>query len=305
MRNAFVNTLTAFARKDPRVMLVTGDLGFTVFEKFRDELPDQFLNAGVAEQNMIGVAAGLAMSGRRVFTYSIIPFTTFRCLEQIRNDVCYHRLPVCMVGVGAGYSYGHMGSTHHALEDIAVMRSLPGIAVVCPGDPVETGKAVEAMMTYGGPCYLRLGKAGEPALHKPDVTFTVGKAIRMRPGKDVTIIATGTMLETSLKAADLLAVSGIDTGVVSMHTIKPLDELAVLSIAKNTRLTVTVEEHSIIGGLGGAVAECLSINDCQARHMMIAAPDGFAEKCGSQAFLREAAGLTAESIAKKILSFKH
>lgn len=302
MRNAFVRELTALAAADPSVMLLTGDLGFTVLENFRDTFPNQYLNAGVAEQNMIGVATGLAMSGRRVFVYSIIPFVTFRCFEHIRNDICYHNVNVCVTGVGSGYSYGHMGSTHHALEDIATLRSLPNMSVICPGDPLETAAAVRAIGKHHGPCYLRLGKAGEKNIHPGDVTLTIGRALTLREGKDITLISTGNMLETAAQAADLLAQKGISVRHVSMHTVKPIDAEAVASAAKDTRLIVTVEEHSRIGGLGSAVAETLSEWNLRIPHILCSAPDAFATTVGSQGFFRKAAGLTPEAIAEKVLA---
>lgn len=301
MRTTFVKTLTALAMEDPSIMLLTGDLGFTVLEDFRDRLPKQYLNAGVAEQNMIGVAAGLALSGRRVFVYSIIPFVTFRCLEHIRNDLCYHHLPVCIVGVGGGYSYGHMGSTHHALEDIGVLRSLANMTVVCPGDPMETAAAVRAIAGLDGPCYLRLGKAGEPALHSANLKFKLGTAIQMRDGTDVTLIATGNMLETAVRTADLLKGQGISARLLSMHTVKPLDADAVAEAARETKLIVTIEEHSPIGGLGSAIAECLSENDCHTHHILCNAPDHFADRVGSQAYLRKQCGLEPETIAGRVM----
>lgn len=299
MRAAFIRTLTALAREDPSLMLVTGDLGYTVLEEFRDAFPLQYLNAGVAEQNMIGVAAGLALSGKRVFAYSIVPFVTFRCLEHIRNDVCYHRATVCIVGVGGGYSYGHMGPTHHALEDIAVMRALPHMAVICPGDPCEAEAAVRAIARHNGPCYLRLGKAGEPVLHSSPRTFILGKAIAMRSGTDAMLIATGSMLATALDAAQLLEARGIRSGVLSMPTVKPLDAEAV-TLAARTGLIATVEEHSSIGGLGGAVAETLAARRIPCTHLLFTAPDAFADTVGSQVFLRAKAGLTAANIAGEI-----
>jgi transketolase len=250
MRTAFVKTLLALAQEHSDIMLVTGDLGFTVLEEFRDTLPKQYLNAGVAEQNMIGVAAGLALCGKRVFVYSIIPFATYRCLEQTRNDVCYHNLPVCVVGVGAGYSYGYQGSTHHALEDISVMRSLPNISVVCPGDPLEAAAAVRAIAEARTPAYLRLGKAGEPNIHTSMPDFHLGKALRLSDGKDLTIIATSTMLETGKAAADLLIKEGHSVRFVSMPCVKPIDEEEIARAATETKLIVTIEEHGSIGGLG-------------------------------------------------------
>jgi transketolase len=302
MRTTFVKTLTALAEHDPRIMLLTGDLGFTVLENFRDTLPNQFLNAGVAEQNMISVAAGLALSGKRVFVYSIIPFVTFRCLEHIRNDLCYHQVPVCVVGVGGGYSYGHMGSTHHALEDIAVMRSLPHMTVVCPGDPVETEAAVRAIAAHDGPCYLRLGKAGEPRLHPEPLSFAFGTAITMSEGNDCTVIATGNMLETAVSVIDLLTKEGISARLLSMHTVKPIDRNAIVAAARETPLLVTIEEHSGIGGLGSAVAECLALENVQVAHLLVSAPDMFTEVVGSQNYLRTSVGLTPPSICKNIIN---
>ena len=300
MRTAFVKTLTALAREHSDVMLLTGDLGFTVLEEFRDALPGQYLNAGVAEQNMIGVAAGLAMSGKRVFVYSIVPFVTFRCLEHTRNDICYHDLPVTIVGVGGGYSYGHMGSTHHALEDIAVLRSLPNMTVACPGDPTEAEALVAACAAHRRPCYLRLGKAGEPRLHASPLSLTLGKAIQMRDGDACTLVATGNMLETAVKTADLLATRGVQARVLSMHTVKPIDIDAIKRAAKETGMIVTIEEHSVVGGLGSAVAETLSLHDLRVRHLLCSAPDAFATCVGSQDYFRGLAGLTPDRIAEKI-----
>lgn len=303
MRNAFVRTLTALAHDDASLMLLTGDLGFTVLENFRDTYPKQYLNAGVAEQNMIGVACGLALSGKRVFVYSIVPFVTFRCFEQIRNDLCYHHLPVCIVGVGAGYSYGHMGSTHHALEDVAVMRSLPGMTVVCPGDPLEVEGAVRAIAAQDGPCYLRLGKAGEPVLHQKDnFSFTLGKAIKMQEGKDLTIIANSVMLDTAVKVVKSLAQSGLSARLLSMPTVKPIDRESILSAARETGLIATIEEHSSIGGLSSAVAEVLSALSSHPQHLTFSAPDQFADTVGSQNFLRERTSLDEKSIVECLVS---
>lgn len=302
MRSAFINSLMGIAKKDPSVILMTGDLGFTVFEPFREAFPNQFINAGVAEQNMIGVATGLALSGKKVFAYSIIPFATFRCLEQVRDDVCYHNANVCVVGVGSGYSYGHMGSTHHALEDISVLRSLPNMTVTCPGDPIETQGLVEAIYASSGPHYLRLGKAGEPMVHEDVPEVTIGKSIQILQGKDITIIASGTMLHTAKMAALDLQKKNVSVSLISMHTIKPLDTAAVLKAAESSLFIVTVEEHSKIGGLGSAVAECLATSGFSCRLHMCAAPDHFAEDVGSQAYFREKAGLTPDIISATIYS---
>jgi transketolase len=302
MRTTFVKTLTALAKEDPSIWLLTGDLGFTVLEQFRDALPDQYLNAGVAEQNMVGVAAGLAMTGKRVFTYSIVPFATFRCYEHIRNDVCYHELPVCIVGVGGGYSYGHMGSTHHALEDIAALRCLPNMTVVCPGDPTEVEGAVKAICKHTGPCYLRLGKAGEPRLHDQEkFSFTLGKAIQMMDGEDCAVIGTSNMLETAVKTAGILKAQGLRPRLLSMPTVKPIDTEALAKAAQETRVIATIEEHVPVGGLGSAVAEAMAPLSKKPPHLIFATPDRFADTTGSQQFFRSRAGLEPESIAATII----
>ena len=184
MRSAFVKTLIECARRDPRIILLTGDLGFMALEPFIKEFPKRYINAGVAEANMVGMAAGLASTGKKVFVYSIIPFVTMRCLEQLRNDVCYHNFDVKVVGVGSGYSYSTMGATHHAIEDIGALRSLPNLRIVSPGDPLEVELAVKALVKDNGPAYLRLGKRGEPVLHKKMPKFRLGQAIIMKSGKE-------------------------------------------------------------------------------------------------------------------------
>ncbi|PIR53266.1 transketolase [Candidatus Peregrinibacteria bacterium CG10_big_fil_rev_8_21_14_0_10_49_10] len=301
MRNTFIKTLTEIGKKDTNVMLLTGDLGFNALEPFRDALPRQYVNVGVAEQNMVGVAAGLALSGKRVFCYSIIPFATFRCCEHIRDDLAYHNLPVTMVGVGSGYAYGILGSTHHSLEDVAVLRSFPNMTVLCPGDPLEVEALTHGIMKQHGPCYLRLGKAGEPNIHKkPLENCAIGKAITLHTGKDVTIVATGSMLQTAAEARELLETEHISAGLVSMHTLKPFDEEIVQRVVQETALIATVEEHSAIGGLSSAVAQVLSQMSGHAPHLTIATPDSFATDTGSQKFFREKVGLTAEKIAASI-----
>ena len=242
-----------------RIVLVVGDLGFGVVTRFMQELPKQFVNAGVAEQNMTGLATGMALSGKVVFTYSIANFPTLRCLEQIRNDVCYHNANVKIVAIGAGMAYGPLGISHHATEDIAIMRSLPNMTIVAPNDPVETKEChIRLIVEHEGPCYLRLGRAGEPTVHIANIEFQLGRAITLREGNDLAIIATGGLLKNALIAADNLIWQGIRARGLSMHTIKPLDNSAILVAAKETPIMITVEEHTIVGGLGGAVAEILA-----------------------------------------------
>src|SRR5439155_22893402 len=205
MRNAFFGTMLALAEHDERVMLVVGDLGFGVVEPFASRFPARFVNVGVAEQNMTGIAAGLALSGKIVFTYSIANFASLRCLEQIRNDVCYHNANVKVVAVGGGLAYGALGSTHHATEDLAIMRTLPRMVVVAPGDPVEAELLTRAIAREAGPCYMRLGRAGERVVHPRHTPLQVGKAIVVRDGSDLTLISTGALLWTAVQVAEQLA----------------------------------------------------------------------------------------------------
>ncbi len=300
MRTAFIETLFELAQKDERITLIVGDLGFGVVERFMRELPKQFVNAGVAEQNMTGLATGMALSGKVVFTYSIANFPVIRCLEQIRNDACYHNANVKIVAIGGGMSYGSLGISHHATEDLAIMRALPNMVVVAPNDPVETKLATRAIVAHGGPCYLRLGRAGEPTVHQTNIEFQLGKAITLREGNDVAIIATGGLLQNALHAAGIMAKQGIHTRVLSMHTVKPLDSSAILAAAKETSVIISVEEHSIIGGLGGAVAEILSeLSGPKATLVRIGIKDGFSSEVGNQGYLREFYGLSSGAIAKK------
>ena len=304
MRNAFINSLVACARQDPSVWLLTGDLGFSVLEPYRDAFPDRFINAGVAEANMVGTAAGLAASGKNVFIYSIIPFATFRALEQIRVDVCEQGLPVTIIGVGAGMTYGAQGPTHHALEDIAVMRALPGMTVVCPGDVVEAQCAARELVGLDGPGYVRLSRAGSPTLHAEPVDFQLGRAITLMDGAvdgaDVTLISAGHILDVVTEAARRLVASGLSVRLLSMHTVKPIDEEAIERSARTSAMIFTIEEHSIVGGLGGAVAEALSRSRTHAPLVRLGLPDAFIHEVGSENHLRAVFGLTPEAIARTV-----
>jgi transketolase len=301
VRAAFIQALIEQARVDKRIFLLVGDLGYSVVEPFWQEFPDRFINVGVAEQNMTGIATGLALSGKVVFTYSIANFPTLRCLEQIRNDVCYHEANVKIVAVGGGLAYGAQGMTHHATEDLAIMRALPNMTVVAPGDPVETALATRAIIEWPGPCYLRLGKAGEPIVHKTSPNFQIGKAIVVRDGSDVTLIAAGGILYNTVQAAEELAQQGIQARVLSMHTLKPLDTEVVLTAAQQTKAIITVEEHGIIGGLGSAVAEVLAEMQGNFRPFRrLSVGDSFLRVTGDQEYLRQACGLSTEAICKAV-----
>jgi len=259
MRTIFVSTLCELAKADKRIWLLTGDLGYNVLEEFEKSFPERYVNVGIAEQNMIGIASGLALSGKIVFVYSVVNFATIRCLEQIKNDVCYSNLNVKIVTVGAGFAYGCYGYSHHGVEDIAVMRSLPNIKIIAPENKPQTELATKAIIKTAGSFYLRLGYVNQQnEIVSPPLE--IGKALNIQDGKDVFFITTGGMLDISLSAVNLLKKSNISAGILSMPTIKPIDKQAILMVAKKVSRIVTVEEHSITGGLGSAVAEVLSEN---------------------------------------------
>jgi transketolase len=301
LRTAFIEALNELADKDERVCLIVGDLGYSVIEAFATKHPKQFVNAGVSEQNMIGLAVGMALTGKVVFTYSIGNFGTLRCLEQIRNDVCYHRANVKVVTVGGGLAYGNLGVTHHASEDVAIMRALPNMTVVAPGDPVEARLATRAVVAHDGPCYLRLGKAGEPVVHAKEPDFELGTALTLSDGSDVTLIASGGMLATADKVARSIAAQGLEVRLLSMHTVKPIDREAVVLAATETRHVFTLEEHSIEGGLGGAVAEIMAEMDPgHAPLKRIGLRPEFNKTVGDQNYLKALHGLDEESVLKTI-----
>jgi transketolase len=293
MRNVFVSELSELADRDPRIHLITGDLGFGVLEEFARRYPKQFLNVGVAEQNMTGVATGLALEGRIVFTYSIANFPSLRCLEQIRNDAAYHDANVKIVSIGSGFSYGALGISHHATEDITIMRSLPGVTVVSPADEWEVRQATRALTETPGTCYLRLDKAKAPPTNRAGEIFRIGAARVVREGHDLTIAATGGILEVALEAAhDLATKHRIETRILSVHTVKPLDKMALVAAARETGGLVTLEEHSIEGGFGGAVAESLlELGVIPRGFLRVGLRAGFSSAVGSQGYLRSRYGL--------------
>jgi transketolase len=301
MRDAFVRTVRDLAAADPRLLLMTADLGFGVLTDFARALPRQYLNVGVAEQNLTGVATGAALSGHIVFTYSIANFPTLRCLEQIRNDVCYHDAPVKIVAIGGGFSYGALGVSHHATEDLAIMRSLPQMTVLCPGDVYEAVEATTMAYRTAGPCYLRLDKSAAPDSPHGDREFVLGRPRRLRSGSDVVILGTGGVLEDALEAAAALGGEGLSCAVYSVHSIKPLDVAAVAALVRSAPLVVTVEEHTIHGGLASVVLEaCATAAVWPARLLRFALQDEFSSLVGSQRYLRARYGLSAGSIARGI-----
>lgn len=300
MRTRFFADLVEAARADPDLVLMTGDLGFGVVEPFVEACPDQFINAGVAEQNMTGMAAGIALAGGKVFTYSIANFPTLRCLEQIRNDVAYHGADVTVVAVGGGLAYGALGMSHHATEDLAIMRSVPGMAVAAPGDPLETSAVLADLLAGGGPAYLRLGKAGEPSVHDGPVSTPRGTALPLRQGTDVCLLTTGGLLSTGAAAADRLQELGVSCSHISMPWIAPFDSATVKAAATTHQLVVTLEEHSVSGGLGGATAEVLSEVAGRAPLLRLGLPQEFSSVVGDQEYLRARHGLTPDAVADRI-----
>ena len=301
MRNAFADEITLQGAGDPRVVLLSGDIGNKLFDKFKQLAPNRFFNCGVAEANMMSVAAGMALSGLRPVIYTIAPFTTTRCFEQIRVDVCYHQAPVVIVGTGAGLSYAELGPTHHSLEDLALLRSLPGMNVFAPCDEVELRLGLRAALQQDGPMYMRIGKKGEPVIHKGLAGFRLGKAITVREGDDVCLVSIGNMMPVVLAAADSLRDQGLSARVESFHTLKPLDTDRLKQIFDRYPLVAAVEEHSLLGGLGGSIAEWLAAQHApRGRLICFGTDDVFMHEVGSQDYARRKFGLSAENIAGKV-----
>ena len=287
LRTAFIDTLRELARIDDRIFLLTADMGYSVFETFRDEFPDRFLNTGIAEQNTIGIAAGLAARGKIVFVYSIIPFVTMRCFEQVRLDLAYNFMNVKLVGVGAGLTYGPLGSSHHALEDIAIMRSLPDMTVLCPGDPIETRELIKRSFEYEGPVYIRLGKNGEPKIHPDETRIEIGKSITVLEGNDLALITTSNMLETGKKWVEEWKQDGVNVSLISMPSLKPFDSSTVKNLIDKEIPIITLEEHSVIGGLGSIISQVIATTGKPVKFKQIGINDKFSHVVGGHEFQRK------------------
>ena len=303
MRDAFVKVLTEEAATNTDIMLLVGDLGFGVVAAFGDTYPRQFLNCGVAEQSMVGIAAGMAASGRRPFVYSISNFPTLRPLEQIRNDVCYHGLGVTLVSVGAGLAYGSLGYTHHAVEDMSVLRSLPGMRVFSPADAWECRAAVREILADPSPAYLRLGKNKEPLMHDAEVDLSTGAPLLIRPGSDVTVLVAGPIITQALAVAEQLDQQGISVRVLTCPVIKPLNAAAIKEAASGTCGIVTLEEHTVLGGFGSAVLEGFALNGWRTPIMPLGLDDAATHIVGDQEWLRERAGLSTDHVRSTIATF--
>jgi transketolase len=302
MRNAFAAEITALGAEIDELVLLSGDIGNRLFDDYKRRFPTRFLNCGVAEANMIGTAAGMAQCGLRPVAYTINSFITTRCLEQIRIDVCYQNVPVILVGVGGGLSYAGLGATHHSCEDIGILRMLPNMTVLCPGDAIETRQALRASLRHAGPVYIRLGKKAEPLVHIEASEFVIGKAIVVRRGEDICLLSTGNMLPVAVEAAEELHRQGVSAQVVSVHTVKPLDHELLGEVFWRFPAVVTVEEHSVLGGLGGSVAEWLADQPPQrGRLKRIGTADAFLHSAGGQKYARGYFGLTPHNVTATAL----
>jgi transketolase len=300
MRASFFNALFEIAKNDPQVVLITADMGYGLLERFRDELPNQYINAGISEANSMSVAAGLALSGKKVYVYSIASFVTYRPFEQIRLDICYHNANVKIIGIGSGLDYGQSGSTHQATEDISIMRSLPNMQVVCPADPLEAAALPKILANIDRPVFVRLGRGKEPLVHNTPPSMEPGKAIKIYElGKAIVVFATGNIVYNAYQAVKELSEEGLPITLYGMPWIKPLDEKTIL-VEAGSDIIITIEEHSKIGGLFSAVCETLASNQTLATIIPIALPDAFQTEVGDQAYLRKVNGLDVESLKRKI-----
>jgi len=301
MRFTFRDSLIKLAEKDKDVYLLIGDLGYSVVEPFAEKFPSRFINCGVAEQNMIGLAAGLALEGKKPYVFSIIPFTTLRCLEQIRNDLCYQNLNVKIIGVGSGFSYGNLGATHFAIEDIGVLRVLPNMTVLCPADPIELKELMEKSYDKQGPVYIRLGRGKERTLYNEEPNLEIGIPSVMKQGKDGLIIGTGTVVDCCQKAVEKLKDMGFDFKLISLHTVKPINKEALLEEVRGYSLIFTAEEHNIIGGMGSSLAEILLESGWKGRLKRIGVLDEYTYDIGSMEYLRDKYSLGPDKLAEFIL----
>ena len=302
MRNHLIAELEQIAAKDPRTVVLTADLGYGVLDKFAKRFPDRFVNVGICEQNMTAVAAGLALEGNVVYNYSIGNFPVMRCLEQIRNCICYHDANVKILAVGGGFAYGQLGMSHHATEDIAITRALPNMRVFCPADPDEAVAVVRYVHSLKGPCYVRLARGGEPQVHPALKDYDVAKIMELRQGERVAVVTTGSVLSEALSASESLEKEGFKIGVYNCIALKPFDMKGLLSLADRYSMIITVEEHNVIGGLGSIVAETIASHPVERmpRLIRLGLSDVYTSVVGSQAYLRRHYGLSAEDITQLV-----
>ncbi len=305
MRRTCLDHVYELAKRDDRVVFVGSDLGVGTLDQFRDEMPERFFMEGIAEQNLIGVAAGLALEGYIPYVNTIATFLTRRCYEQVAVDLCMHNLPVRLIANGGGLVYAPLGPTHLAIEDIAIMRALPRMTVVAPSDAEEMKRFMACSLELEGPCYIRLAKGGDEVISRPELGFEIGKGLLLEAPGDCLIVATGVASTEALAARKALASEGIDCGVLHLPTVKPLDQAAILKWAGRVECVITVEEHTLVGGLGSAVAELLA--DAMAGRgpalLRLGIPDRFADRYGTQSELMAYYGIDGDGIAASVRDF--
>jgi len=300
MKNAYINTLTDLMRSDDKLITVTADMGFSVYEALQKEFPQRFINTGVTEQATVSFCAGLALTGHKVFMYAQGIFASTRCFEQVRLDVAYQRLNVKIIGVNSGFSLNQMGTSHFSLEDVALMRTLPGMTIFTPGDPAEMTWAVKECYKIDGPTYLRYTKMGNQLIHPPKTKFTVGEPVKVTSGKDGVLLVSGGILESATKVIQGLKKQKINLSLYSVPTVKPLDEKTYLRILKNTKRVFTLEEHGVIGGLGSAIAEIIAEKGIQTNFKRLGSPDRFTGITGSIEYLHDYNDLSVSKIVQTI-----
>ena len=288
-------------KSDENTFLLTGDLGFSVFERIRDSFTKQYINMGVAEQNMVGVAAGMALTGRQVFVYSIIPFLVYRPFEQVRNDICYQNIPVRLVGVGAGLSYSDAGFTHHAIEDYGILRALPNLTILSPADSFEVTELMKQIPQMKGPSYMRLRRNGEPILHNKQKFMKIGKALELAWGEDILFVATGSILSKVFEIKQLLELDGFSVTILDYHTIKPFDKESLLKHLEGKKLVVTFEEHSIDTGIFSIVSQIILLHDIHIKAIPFGIEEPISHASGSNEFMLAQYGLDNSLIYKRII----
>lgn len=300
MRNAFADEVTQLAAQDPRIVLLSGDIGNRLFDRLRAQSPRQFINCGVAEANMMGVASGMALSGLRPITYTITPFTTTRCLEQIRVDVAYHEAPVIIVGTGSGLSYASLGPTHHSLEDFAILRAIPNLRILAPWDAPSLRHVLRQAVLDTVPTYIRIGKKGEQDVLPMERVSTIGRLTTLLAGEGVAIVAVGTVASEAVRAAEALKALGVPATVSLAHTVKPLPEADLSELFRTHRIIVTVEEHSLAAGFGESCVSFAQRAGFRGRILPLGVPDLFLSKAGSQHYARQQAGIDSVAIVEAV-----
>ena len=300
MRNHFARKITEWAEKDERIVLLSGDIGNRLFDKFKERCPGRFYNCGVAEANMVGMAAGLATQGFRPVCYTIAPFLTYRAMEQIRVDLGYHHLPVVLVGTGGGLAYASLGGTHHSCEELGMLRLIPGMTVAAPADAMELESVLDDALRGKSTAYIRIGKKGEPVVHPKPPKLNMGEPVRLAKGKDVALISCGTILPEVIRAAELLKKKGISASVYSQPYLKPFPDKPWAPIFRSHRSVVSIEEHSRLGGLGGCLAEWRTGQEKGAVLVRLGVPDEFLHRTMDQEEARKESGFDAAGICRAL-----